>query len=136
MADSVLQPLLSENNSNADLYNVNITDRTNANRSIFDNRNKYFDTFQFNKDFDAYIVEQEKLRLKKQEYQLNDLNEIENTNTPIYDLSLHEIFNNTQSMWFNLFKGGKFKVDYYFYIAFNILFVIFIYIFVLFLFKK
>ena len=47
MADKELQPLWSENNNNADLYNVNITADTPANRAVFDNRGKYFDLFQF-----------------------------------------------------------------------------------------
>jgi hypothetical protein len=134
MADTVLQPLLSENNANADLYNVNITKNSNANRSIFDNRNKYFDTFKFNKDFDDYIVEQTKSRLKKQEYLLNDLNEIENNKPSIYNLSLIEILKNTQNMWIQIFKGGPFKVDYYFYVSITLIIILIIYIFVYYIF--
>ena len=132
MADSNLQPLLSENNNNADIYNVNITDKTPANRTIFDNRGKYFDMYQYNKDFDNYIAEQEKKRLTSQEYKLKDINEVENSAPQAYKLPLNKILTNTQIMWFDIFSNGfeNFTNDYFFYISITFIFIFILYCFI------
>ena len=135
MADSALQPLLTENNSNSDIYGVNINSKP-MDRTMYDNRGKYFDTFKFNQEFDNYIIENEKNRLKHQSLLLHDLNTISNVVDEPYRLSLKQILNNTQSMWFDLIDSGfkNFTYNYLFYMALTFITIALIYIMLYFIF--
>jgi hypothetical protein len=75
------------------------------NRSMYDNRGKYFDSYLFNAKFDEYIKEQQKKRLLKQEVQLRDLNNVENIKIHPYQLPLNKIMINLKDSWFNVFDN-------------------------------
>jgi hypothetical protein len=74
-------------------------------RSMYDNRGKYFDQYLFNKKFDEYIEEQQKLNLKKQNVRLDDLNKIENLKIKPYQLPFDKILINIKNMCFEMFDN-------------------------------
>lgn len=73
--------------------------------TMYDNRGKYFDSFLFNKKFDAYIEQQNEQRLLKQHAELNDLNNIANMEIKPYELPLNTILINIKNTWFSLFDN-------------------------------
>jgi hypothetical protein len=102
-----LQPSLSSiDNSNADIFGVVIND-PRVDRSMYDSRGKYFDTFKFNAEFNKYIDEQSKERLLNNELKTHDLNVIENTKSDIYNTPISQILINTQNFWFKIFDNIK-----------------------------
>jgi hypothetical protein len=101
-----LQPSLTINNSNADIFGVNIDD-PRVDRSIYDSRGKYFDTFKFNEEFDKYIDQQSKKRLLHNDLKTHDLNSIENTTVDIYNTPINKILINIQVFWFKIFDNIK-----------------------------
>ena len=136
-----LQPSLTELNSNADIFGVVIND-PRVDRTMYDSRGKYFDTFKFNAKFDEYIEQQEKKRLLNNELKTHDLNTIENKRIDIYDTPIHQILINTQMFWFNIFdniKNGEniFKnLNYgdFFYAGITFIAIVLIYIILSFIF--
>ena len=136
-----LQPSLTENNSNADIFGVVIND-PRIDRTMYDSRGKYFDTFKFNAEFDKYIEEQEKKRLLNNELKTHDLNTIENERVDIYNTPIKQILINTQTFWFNIFDNiingeNIFKnCDYgdFFYAGITFIAVVLIYIILSFMF--
>ena len=100
-----LQPWLSESPNNNDIYNVNLNNKSpEINKSIYDNRNKYFDTFKFNKDFENYIEKQDKIKLQKQKFKFKDLENIENIEIKPYNLSIKQIAINIQNSLLKLIQ--------------------------------
>ena len=137
-----LQPSLSSiDNSNADIFGVVIND-PRLDRSIYDSRGKYFDTFKFNAEFDKYVEEQSKKRSLKNELKTHDLNEIQNKKTDIYHTPINQILINIQTFWFKIYdniKNGNniFKnCDYndFLYAGLTFIAVVLIYIILFFLF--
>ena len=59
---------MSDNNNN-NMNDKNDNDNVN-NRTLFDNRGRYFDTYKFNKKFDEYIEQTNKQNLINQELKL------------------------------------------------------------------
>ena len=119
-----LQPWLSESPNNNDIYNVDLNNKSpEINKSIYDNRNKYFDTFKFNKDFENYIEEQDKIKLQKQKFKFKDLENIENIEIKPYNLSIKQIAINIQNSLLKLiqfnFKSLNFN-DVFYYALFII----------------
>lgn len=112
------------------------------NKSMYDNRGKYFDQFLFNKKFDSYIDKQTNERIKKEKVQTYDLDRIDNINIAPYQLPINKLLINLKDVWFNLFDS-IFKLSnpldnftnnnlFYFgisFIAIYILFIILNYIF-------
>ena len=102
-----LQPSLSSiNNSNADIFGV-VIDDPRVDRSIYDSRGKYFDTFKFNAEFNKYIDQQSKKRELNNELKTHDLNTIDNKKTDIYHTPIRKILINTQVFWFKIFDNIK-----------------------------
>ena len=136
-----LQPSLTEDNNNADIFGVVIND-PRIDRSLYDSRGKYFDTFKFNSEFDKYIENQDKKRLLNNELKTHDLNTIENKKIDIYNTPIHQILINTQNFWFTIFdniKNGEnlFKnCDYgdFFYAGITFITVVLFYIILSFIF--
>ena len=73
--------------------------------TMYDNRGKYFDAYLFNKKFDEYINEENKLRLEKENVLLYDLNKTSNIQISPFDLPLNKILINVKNLWFNLFDN-------------------------------
>lgn len=113
-----------------------------SNRSMYDNRGKYFDTYQFNKNFDEYIEKQNKKRLKNEELQNHDLNKIDSIKLRPYNLSFSRILKNIQSMWFryydniingkNIFFGSSYNDLFYLSMTFITIFLIYIILYLIF----
>jgi len=137
-----LQPSLTINNSNADIFGVNIDD-PRVNRTIYDSRGKYFDTFEFNAQFDKYIDQQSKKRLLNNELKTHDLNSIGNKKINMYNIPIGQILINTQIFWFKIFDNIKnrnyiFKnCDYndFFYAGITLIAVVLLYIILYFVFR-
>jgi hypothetical protein len=112
------------------------------NISMYDNRGKYFDQYLFNKKFDAYIEEQQKLNLTKQKVRLSDLNKISNLEIKPYQLPLNKILINIKNVSFDIFDdilngknpSDKIKGDNLFYIGILCITITILYITIAFIF--
>ena len=71
--------------------------------SMYDNRGKYFDLYDFNKDFDDYIRQQQKLRLLNEKLRLTDLSTIDSITIKPYQLPIDKMLINTKDVWFELY---------------------------------
>jgi len=76
-----------------------------TNSSMYDNRNKYFDSYLFNKKFDEYIKDKNDERVLKQNVQLYDLDRIDNIKIYPYQLPINKLLINLKNVWFNLFDN-------------------------------
>jgi hypothetical protein len=111
--------------------------------TMYDNRGKFFDQREFNKNFDEYIKAQSANRLTDEKLKLNDLNSIENIKIYPYQLPLNKILINTKDTWFNLFDNiinkntiyTGFDFDSIFYVSITLIVVALIYIMLLFIFE-
>ena len=133
-----LQPWIDKTPSNNDIYGVDLNKLSpELDRSMYDNRGKYFDTFKFNKQFDEYIKQQNALRLKNDELKLQDINKIENVQIEPYNLTFNQILINTQDMWIKIFSFNfsSFTVDDLFYLSISLISFGLIYLFFYFLFQ-
>jgi hypothetical protein len=133
-----LQPWIDAESNNNDIYGVNLNKLSpELDRSMYDNRGKYFDTFKFNKQFDEYIKQQNALRLKNDELKLQDINKIENVQIEPYNLTFNQILINTQDMWIKIFSFNfsSFTVDDLFYLSISLISFGLIYLFFYFLFQ-
>jgi hypothetical protein len=133
-----LQPWINAGSNNNDIYGVDLNKLSpELDRSMYDNRGKYFDTFKFNKQFDEYIKQQNALRLKNDELKLQDINKIENVQIEPYNLTFNQILINTQDMWIKIFSFNfsSFTVDDLFYLSISLISFGLIYLFFYFLFQ-
>jgi hypothetical protein len=136
MSNKPLQPWLDKSPNNNDLYGVNLNKLTpELDRSMYDNRGKYFDTFKFNQEFDKYIEEQNKIKLKKEKLQFEDLDNIENISIKPYDLTFKEIIVNIQNTWIKILSFNSLNVDDIFYLAISFIVIGLIYIIICFIFS-
>lgn len=113
-----------------------------SDRTIFDNRGKFFDPYQFNKEFEKYIDDSKKKRLNEQKLRTYDLEKIENTRIRPYDISFSKIIKNIQSMWFryydnirdrkNIFEGSSYDDLFYLSITFITVYILYIMIYLIF----
>lgn len=113
-----------------------------SDRTIFDNRGKFFDPYQFNKEFEKYIDGSKKKRLNEQKLRTYDLEKIENTRIRPYDISFSKIIKNIQSMWFryydnirdrkNIFEGSSYDDLFYLSITFITVYILYIMIYLIF----
>lgn len=71
--------------------------------SMYDNRGKYFDLYDFNKDFDTYIRQQQKQRLLNEKLKLTDLSTIDSIKIKPYQLPLDKMLIQTKDTWFDLY---------------------------------
>ena len=98
--------------------------------TMYDNVGKYFDPFEFNKNFDKYIKTVEESRLVSQSIDTNELTNMENVEVKPYQLPISKILINTKRTWFNIFKGNVngFDNNQLFYIASTFLVIAVLYI--------
>jgi hypothetical protein len=113
-----------------------VEDYLKTNKSMYDNRGKFFDWNLFNKKFDQYIEQQNEERLLKQKVKLYDLDSISNIEISPYQLPLNKLLINFKNVWFKLFDDiinnknilENFNTNnlFYFGISFIIIYIIFI----------
>ena len=107
-----------------------------TNKSMYDNRGKFFDSNLFNKKFDEYIKQENEERLLKQKVKLYDLDDISNIEISPYELPLNKLLINLKNVWFNLFDNiingenilNNFNTNnlFYFGISFIVIYILFI----------
>lgn len=107
-----------------------------TNKSMYDNRGKYFDSYLFNQKFDSYIKEQTEERKIKEKVQTYDLDSIDNIQVQPYQLPLNKLLINFKNIWFKLFDDvidGKNPTNllttsnfFYFGITFIVIFILYI----------
>jgi hypothetical protein len=71
--------------------------------SMYDNRGKFFDLYDFNKDFDAYIRQQQKQRLLNEKLKLTDLSTIDSLKVKPYELPIDKMLINVKDTWFEMY---------------------------------
>ena len=111
--------------------------------TMYDNRGKYFDLYNFNKNFDDYIRQQQKQRLLNEKLKLTDLSTIDSIKIKPYQLPIDKMLINTKDTWFELYDktiGGEnplndFTNDDFFYVGITLIIVALIYIMLLFFFE-
>lgn len=128
-------PLGNENNF-YDPTKEMVNDYLKTNKSMYDNRGKYFDTYLFNQKFDQYIKEKNDERLLKEKVQLYDLDRVENIQIQPYDLPLNKLLINFKNVWFSFFdkliqlKNPLDKITtndmFYYGITFIVIFILYI----------
>jgi hypothetical protein len=128
-------------NTETDIYNVTSGGIT-SDRTMFDNRGRFFDAYQFNKEFEKYIDDSKKRRLKEQKLRTHDLEKIENTRIRPYNMSFSKIIKNIQSMWFryydnirngkNILEGASYDDLFYLSITFITVYILYIMIYLIF----
>ena len=128
-------------NTETDIYNVSSGGIT-SDRTMFDNRGRFFDPYQFNKEFEKYIDDSKKRRLKEQKLRTHDLEKIENTRIRPYNMSFSKIIKNIQSMWFRyydnirngkkIFEGASYDDLFYLSITFITVYILYIMIYLIF----
>lgn len=128
-------------NTETDIYNVSSGGIT-SDRTMFDNRGRFFDPYQFNKEFEKYIDDSKKRRLKEQKLKTYDLEKIENARIRPYNMSFSKIIKNIQSMWFRyydnirngkkIFEGASYDDLFYLSITFITVYILYIMIYLIF----
>lgn len=111
--------------------------------SMYDNRGKYFDLYDFNKDFDAYIQRQEKERLLNEKLKLTDLSTIDSIKIKPYQIPLDKMLINVKDTWFEMYdsvvKGENpltdFREDKFFYVGLTLIVVALLYVMLWFFFE-
>jgi len=111
--------------------------------TMYDNRGKYFDPYEFNKNFDDYIREQNKQRLLNNKLKLADLTAIQNIKIEPYQLPISQLLINIKDTWFDIFDlamDGKnpfvnFNQDKIFYVSITFIVTGLIYIMLTFIFE-
>ena len=111
--------------------------------SMYDNRGKYFDLYDFNKDFDAYIQQQQKERLLNEKLKLTDLSTVDSITIKPYQLPLDKMLINVKDTWFEMYDGvskgenplTNFGEDKFFYVGVTLVAVALLYVMLLFFFE-
>ena len=129
-----------ENNMLTNAYNPakeSVEHYLKNNKTMYDNKGKYFDSYLFNAKFDNYIEEENKDRLMSGKLKTNDLNKISNTQIEPYELPLNKIIINIKDMWFTMFDDimdtknpfTDFSNEKIFYLATSLIVISLIYLF-------
>ena len=111
--------------------------------NMYDNKGKYFDLYDFNKNFDDYINQQQKQRLLNEKIKLTDLSIIDSIKIKPYQLPLNKMLINVKDTWFELYDKTiegenplkNFNEDNFFYVGITFIAVALIYIMLLFFFE-
>jgi hypothetical protein len=110
---------------------------------MYDNRGKYFDLYDFNKDFDAYIRQQQKQRLLNEKLKLTDLSTVDSIKIKPYQLPIDKMLINTKDTWFEMYDkvmGGEnplteINEEQFFYIGITLITVALMYVMLWFFFE-
>jgi hypothetical protein len=122
-----------------DSYDSSYTQGT----TMYDNRGKYFDPYEFNKKFDEYIEKQSKIRLLEEKLKLNDLNTIENIKIEPYQLPFNKMLIGLKDTWYNFYDAiinkrnpfENFSNDDIFYFSITLILIALIYVLLSFIFE-
>ena len=130
---------LKKNFNPLDSYESKYTQGT----TMYDNRGKYFDPYEFNKKFDEYIDKQSKIRLLENKLKLNDLNTIENIKVEPYQLPFNKMLIGLKDTWYNFYDAiinkrnpfANFSNDDIFYFSITLILIAIIYVLLSFIFE-
>lgn len=111
--------------------------------TMYDNRGKFFDLYDFNKNFDAYIQQQQKERLLNEKLKLTDLSTIDSIKIKPYQLPLDRMLINVKDTWFEMYDNvingenplNNILEDKFFYIGLTLVIVALMYIMLWFFFE-
>jgi hypothetical protein len=111
--------------------------------TMYDNRGKYFDLYNFNKDFDDYIRQQQKQRLLNEKLKLTDLSTIDSIKIKPYQLPIDKMLINVKDTWFEMYDSAmegenplkKFTEDKFFYVGITLIVVALLYVMLVFFFE-
>jgi hypothetical protein len=111
--------------------------------SMYDNRGKYFDLYNFNKNFDDYIRQQQQQRLLNEKLKLTDLSTVDSIKIKPYQLPLNKMLINIKDTWFETYDKiiqgqnplNNFNQDNFFYMGITFIVVSLIYVMLLFFFE-
>ncbi len=114
-----------------------------TNKSMYDNRGKYFDQYLFNQKFDQYIKEKNAERIFKEKVQTYDLDRVDNIEIQPYQLPLNKLLINFKNVWFELFDNiinnnnplYMFNTNNFFYFGVSLVVIFLLYIMVSFIFE-
>lgn len=133
--DSIDKPVKVQTNQ----YNTKFA----QGNSMYDNRGKYFDLYDFNKDFDDYIRQQQKQRLLNEKLKLTDLSTIDSIKIKPYQLPLDKMLINAKDTWFELYDSAvegenplkNFNQDKFFYVGITLIVFTLLYLMIVFFFE-
>ena len=111
--------------------------------SMYDNRGKYFDLYDFNKNFDAYVQKQQQDRLLNEKLKLTDLSTVDSIAIKPYQLPLDKMLINIKDTWFEMYDDvsknknplENFNQDKFFYVGITLIAITLIYVILWFLFE-
>jgi hypothetical protein len=111
--------------------------------SMYDNRGKFFDLYDFNKDFDAYIRQQQKQRLLNEKLKLTDLSTIDSLKIKPYELPIDKMLINVKDTWFEMYDKvmegenplNNVDDDQFFYVGLTLIVVSLMYVMLWFFFE-
>jgi hypothetical protein len=111
--------------------------------TMYDNRGKYFDLYNFNKNFDDYIRQQQTQRLLNEKLKLTDLSTIASIKIKPYQLPIDKILINVKDTWFEMYDSTvegenplkDFSEDKYFYVGITLIVFALLYVILTFFFE-
>jgi hypothetical protein len=111
--------------------------------TMYDNRGKYFDLYNFNKNFDDYIRQQQTQRLLNEKLKLTDLSTIDSIKIKPYQLPIDKILINVKDTWFEMYDSvvegenplNNFSEDKYFYVGITLIIFALLYVILIFFFE-
>ena len=118
-------------------------DYLKTNKSMYDNRGKYFDQYLFNQKFDQYIAEKNAERLLDEKVKLYDLDRIENIQIQPYQLPINKLLIKFKDVWTQLFDNiinnrniiQLFTTENLFYYGVSLIFIFLLYIMLSYIFE-
>ena len=133
--DSISKPVKVQTNR----YDTNFT----QGETMYDNRGKYFDLHDFNKNFDNYVSQQKKQRLLNEKLKLTDLSTIDSIKIKPYQLPIDKMLINVKDTWFEMYDTvlegenplKKFTEDKFFYVGITLIVFALLYVMLVFFFE-
>lgn len=133
--DSISNPVKVQTNQ----YSTNFA----QGETMYDNRGKYFDLYDFNKNFDNYVRQQQKQRLLNEKLKLTDLSTIDSIKIKPYQLPIDKMLINVKDTWFEMYDSAmegenplkKFTEDKFFYVGITLIVFALLYVMLVFFFE-
>ena len=133
--DSISSPIKVTTNQ----YKTN----SSQGKTMYDNRGKFFDTHEFNKNFDNFVQEQQKERLLNEKLKLTDLTTIESIKIKPYQLPIDKMLINIKDTWFEMYDTviegenplTNFTEDKFFYVGITLIVFALLYVTIVFFFE-
>ena len=133
--DSISAPIKVETNQ----YKTN----SSQGKTMYDNRGKFFDTHDFNKNFDDFVRKQQKERLLNEKLKLTDLTTIDAIKIKPYQLPIDKMLINIKDTWFEMYDTviegenplTNFTEDKFFYVGITLIVFALLYVMIVFFFE-